>query len=204
MTKLTHSGAEFMSELLGCHSNFKDDISSELHPSKYHAAWQNELVEEFGEDVTSIDQSRHYAIEVPDRIDGYGRLIQGDGDYIVKLRGSQDQDKAVINQAVREPRVAAEAHLRGDSDMFAEIIGVESNYKWVVMEQVEPRDLDRDRRTEMRSEYRDKGWVPKDSEFGRTDDGRTVCYDYGLFDRPEWEVQKEDLPYEDAFPLFSL
>lgn len=92
MTKLTHSGAEFMSELLGCHSNFKDDISSDLHPSEYHAVWQNELVEEFGEDVTSMDQSRHYVIEVPDRIDGYGRLIQGDGDYIVKLRGSQDQD----------------------------------------------------------------------------------------------------------------
>lgn len=88
--------------------------------------------------------------------------------------------------------------------MFAEIIGVESDYKWVVMEQVKPRDLDRDRRTEMRSEHRDEGWIPKDSEFGRTDDGRTKCYDYGLSDRREWEVQEEDIPYEDAFPWFSL
>lgn len=193
MSRVTGSGAEFVNELLSFRSDFIDDVGSDAHPLEYYETWQNELEEEFGGDVSSVHSSRHYVLEVPNRTEEHGMLIEGSEDYVVKLRGSQNSDNMVVDQAVREPRVAAEAQLRGDDNMFADIIGVGPGYDWVVMEQVQPRDLTRDERTEMRGEYRDRGWIPEDSEFGMTDCGTTVCFDYGLYDRAEWMVEVEDL-----------
>lgn len=176
MAQLTENGAKLLDDTTESYrgAENQDDISDMLEKNNF------EVVSDFGQ----------YIVRMPHEHEEYGVLLEGDGNYVAKCRYKLENNLG-INQCRREVKVALESELRGQENLFAEIIGWDSSeFSWVVMEEVEPEIVSRDQEKELRNTYSDHGWSPGDAEYGERD-GEIVCFDYGHFDREGWKVSED-------------
>lgn len=191
MTELTEKGAEFLDDLV---ASYQSILRNNRDMADARERNRNDILGMLDEnDLETASPLHQYVVKLPHEHEEYGFLLEGEGDYIAKCRYHLKNNQSV-NQGRREPKVALEAELRDQEDLFAEIIGWDSSeFSWTVMEEVEPRKLRRRDMKPLLDDYREVGWDPKDAEYGENHEGDIVCLDYGYFDRDEWKVSPDSL-----------
>lgn len=138
--------------------------------------------------------------KVPSSHENYGDLIEGNKDYVAKLRrfdqspvNEKDDNGNYSNQNFVEAYVWLEE--RDSKNSFAPVIAFDAEKgNWLVMEEVDQQLPVHSSHLDWVKQYlKDQGWQPHDLEIGLSGDNWQV-YDYGRF-RPlgDWNLDVDEV-----------